>query len=339
MPELPEVETVRRELKSKILDKPIQSVEVINPVILRYSKLNLESIAFENQIRTITRIGKLLQFHFADDKYVLLAHLKMTGQFLYVNHGEVEAGIFPLLYASTPGGKKTAGSFREDQIQRMMRVSPFKGPVLDSEFARTRRGVQAGNHQPSTKNPQPFDKHTHLIFHFTDGSMLAYRDVRKFGYLTLIPSSELDQVNDRFGPDPLHDDYTLENFSKAFSGRKKSVKGVLLDQTLLAGIGNIYADEICHRTGIRPTKSSISLRKKDIKAMFDASQDILHNAISLGGTTMRDFARSDGSFGNFAFELQVYSRQGLSCNTCDSGTIKKIVHLQRGTHYCPQCQK
>ncbi len=119
MPELPEVETVRRELESKILNKPIQSVEVLNPIILRHSKLDLESVAFENQFSSITRIGKLLQFHFADNTHIMLAHLKMTGQFLYVEHGEVQAGIFPLLYASTPGGKKTAGNFREDQLKRI----------------------------------------------------------------------------------------------------------------------------------------------------------------------------------------------------------------------------
>ncbi|MDF2378715.1 MAG: bifunctional DNA-formamidopyrimidine glycosylase/DNA-(apurinic or apyrimidinic site) lyase [Candidatus Gracilibacteria bacterium] len=322
MPELPEVETVRRELESKILNKPIQSVEIREAMILRHSHLDLETIAYENQFSSIKRIGKLLQFFLADGKHVILAHLKMTGQFLYIEQGEVHAGIFPLLYASTPGGKKSAGNFRENQLQQIGSVSPFKVP-----------GVRDG------AQDSPFDKHTHLIFHFIDGSMLAYRDVRKFGYLTLIHQKDLDEVNAKYGPDPLHENYSLENFQQAFKNRKKSVKGVLMDQSLIAGIGNIYADEICHRTGIRPTKSSLRLRKKDKQAMYEASKDILNNAINKGGTTMRDFARSDGSAGNFAFELQVYSRQGSPCLRCSKGIIKKIVHNQRGTHYCSNCQK
>lgn len=304
MPELPEVETVRQELSVHILGKIIAKVTIHEKRIIKNSaplfRTSLEGRSFTK----IGRIGKLLQFIIDDEEHVLLAHLKMTGQFLYQKSGKIEAGIFPLLYASQAGGEKAAGQFREDQSKKGLEVA-----------------------------------HTHVIIQFQDGSRLAFRDVRKFGYLQLVRLSELDKVEKRFGIDPLRDDYTLESFMKAFQRRQKSIKAILMDQQLIAGIGNIYADEICHQTGLKPKRSASKLSKKQIEELYFASSDVIHNALRNKGTTLRDFTRPDGSNGENVFHLQVYGRTGEKCHRCSVGSIKKVVHLGRGTHYCPHCQK
>lgn len=303
MPELPEVETVRRQLESSILKKRIQSVQVRDPSILRQEIKDFTKMIEGNSFTSISRVGKLLIFHLSSGK-AMTAHLKMTGQFLHQQAGVIQAGIFPLLYASTAGGKKTAGRFREDQIQQGLQV-----------------------------------KHTHVLFEFEDGSVLAFRDVRKFGYLKGVSSEELQMIQQSYGIDPLDSLYTRENFHKAFERRQKPLKAVLMDQRLIAGIGNIYADEICHQTKLRPEKSAAKLSKKQLDELYYASSEILKNAVGHKGTTLRDFAGVDGEPGNFAFELKAYGRQGEPCLQCEKGVIRKITFQGRGTHYCPNCQR
>ena len=361
MPELPEVETVRRELEEKILDQPIELIEVIDPLVTRDSQLDLELLRGRS-FRSIRRIGKLLQFFFDDESLVLLAHLKMTGQFLYVDQGEVMAGVFPLLYASVRGGRPELRAGGPDNSPARHQAGC---PLLEREGYWGKEGVLSllgretvwggfGRLQHTSALDAPrltwderllggggrvsFDKHTQVVFQLENGSRLIYRDVRKFGYLKLVPVGALVEIEAKYGPDPLHEGYTFERFRQAFHGRKKSLKAVLMDQSLIAGLGNIYADEICHRVGIRPMRAASRLRKKDLEAIYEASKEVIQAALRCGGTTMRDFARSDGSAGNFAFQLQVYGRTGELCSTCGLGLIQKVVHIQRGTHFCGKCQ-
>jgi len=181
-------------------------------------------------------------------------------------------------------------------------------------------------------------QHTHVIITFEDQSVLAFRDVRKFGYLMIVSNAELENVKKHYGIDPLYPTFTKENFSRAFEKRQKPLKAVLMDQSLIAGIGNIYADEICHRTKIRPDKPSSKLTQKQLDELYYASSEIIRTAVDHKGTTFRDFAGADGEPGNYAFELKAYGRQGERCLQCSSGIIEKIIFHGRGTHYCRSCQ-
>jgi formamidopyrimidine-DNA glycosylase len=301
MPELPEVETVRRQLQDFVIGKEIRTLAVFENTIIKGDLMVLEKILTANRIIRMDRIGKLLQFHLSTG-HILLAHLKMTGQFLYQEAGKTKAGIYPLLYASVPGGKKTAGTFQENQ------------------------GRSA-------------DKHTHLVITFHDGSTLSYRDIRKFGYLMLIYAAELKTVEERYGIDPLRENFTREAFHQVFVRKQKSLKTVLMDQSLIAGIGNIYADEICHQTRLRPDTSVKNLSPKDLDALYYASADVIQKAVKNKGTTLRDYLSPDGQEGNNAFELKAYGRDGLECLQCGHGKIVKITHRGRGTHYCDTCQQ
>jgi len=304
MPELPEVETVRRQLEDKILGKTIRSVEIREKYPVKSSTQTFKKVLEGNQFSSIERIGKLMQFFMADGKQVMLAHMKMTGQFLYQSSGEIKAGIYPLLYASIAGRRKTAGRFREEQVT--------KGLAVD---------------------------HVHVLFHFEDSSVLAFRDQRKFGYLKLVSSDELEEINARFGIDPMMKNFTREAFQNAFSGRTKSLKAVLMDQHLIAGLGNIYTDEICHRAGIRPLRSVKRLKSKEISRLFEISKEVIEKAVKHHGTTFRDYTKPDGKGGSYAYQLQVYGRQGEKCLQCNQETITKVKYLGRGTHYCKSCQR
>jgi len=303
MPELPEVETVRQELEEQVLKRPIDRIEVRDSVVVRNPPQAFVRQLKGLHITAVSRIGKLLRFHLSNEQ-LLLAHLKMTGQFLFVEKGSITAGIYPLLYISAPGGKKTAGHFREQQGQKALNT-----------------------------------KHIHVVFHFTDGTALAFRDQRKFGYLQLVEQAEAEVITERYGIDPLLPGFTEEAFQNAFKGRKKSLKAVLMDQQLIAGLGNIYADEICHRVGIRPQRSVRRLSKKQLSATCIATKEIMEKAIAHKGTTFRDFTRTKGESGDFLYELLVYGRANSPCQTCNTGQIKKVQYLGRGTHYCTNCQQ
>lgn len=301
MPELPEVETVRQQLQNTVLKKEIKEVNVYEKRILRKSPDFFRETLINAAFQRIERIGKLLQLHLSTD-HILLAHLKMTGQFLYREDDVMKAGIFPLLYYSVPGGMKAAATFRERQ-------------------------------------KTAFDHHTHLIITFSDNSTLAFRDVRKFGYLDLISCDELKTIEEKYGIDPLRENFTKEAFHLSFKRRQKSLKAVLMDQTIIAGIGNIYADEICHQTKLNPTTPAPRLTSKQLDELYYACSEIIQKAVRHKGTTLRDYRTPDGKEGNFSFELKAYGREGLECLQCQQGKIIKETYLGRGTHYCNQCQR
>ncbi len=286
MPELPEVETIRRGLLAKILHKNIASVEVRKKSLvksqLNFFKKNLQ----HNKFIDIKRIGKLLIWQLSKGEHYLLVHLKMTGQLIYV--------------------------------------------VGDK--------IIAGGHNLPNLGKLP-NKYSHIIIHFTDGSRLFFNDLRQFGYFKLHPKKHHQQIADQFGIEPLTPDFTLANFSKALGKRKTSIKAVLLNQKLIAGLGNIYVDEICFRSQVRPTRSVSSLSKIEIKKLYSACLYIIKQAIAHRGTTFSDYLDTDGKVGNYEKYLKVYGRAGEKCLRCHKGIIKKVKLAGRGTHYCQNCQK
>ncbi len=288
MPELPEVETIRRDLEKKILNKKISKIKVIDPKIKKIGTLLPVNFLIGHKIKKADRIGKLLIFCL-DTGYFLLVHLKMTGQLIYQNKKE-----------TISGGHKTKISF----------VFPKKG-----------------------KN-----KYTRLIVYFQDGAKLFFNDLRKFGYARIVNKKELDKIKRGFGPEPGKNNFTLKNFQKIFRNKKTSVKAVLLNQKNVAGIGNIYADEILFASKIMPGRKANLLLKKEIANIFKNTQKIIKKAVKWRGTTFGDYVDGRGQKGNFSRFLEIYGREEKKCRVCGK-KIKKIKLAGRGTRFCPECQK
>ncbi|MBT9544762.1 MAG: bifunctional DNA-formamidopyrimidine glycosylase/DNA-(apurinic or apyrimidinic site) lyase [Candidatus Sericytochromatia bacterium] len=183
------------------------------------------------------------------------------------------------------------------------------------------------------------DKHTHLKLSFSGGIQLYFRDIRKFGRVELLSPAELAAHPGllKLGVEPLGPDYTWSYFQKRLKGQR-AIKAFLLDQTQIAGLGNIYVDEALFAAGILPTRATASLKKSEAQKLHVAIPAILSQAIASGGTTLKDYLHPDGQGGEHKEDLQVYGRGKLPCLRCGK-TLEKTVVAQRGTHFCPQCQK
>lgn len=274
MPELPEVETVRRTLLSLIKGKTIKEVSVFWPKIIKKPD-DVEQ--FKDALRgqtvlDIGRRGKFLKFYL--DDYVLVSHLRMEGKY----------GLYD----------KT----------------------------------------------EPYDKHTHVLFTFTDDTQLRYRDVRKFGTMHLFKKGEeeLALPLSQLGPEPFSESFTAEYLKKYLMKTHRKIKTVLLDQTVVVGLGNIYVDEALFRANIHPERIASSLKPDEITALHQEIVQTLGEAIEKGGSTIRSYVNSQGKIGMFQLELFVYGRKNEHCKKCGTN-IEKTVVAGRGTHFCPNCQK
>lgn len=182
-------------------------------------------------------------------------------------------------------------------------------------------------------------KFTHIIFEFNDGSRLFFNDMRQFGYMKIVDKEELKAIKRKFGIEPLQDGFNWDNFEKIFKNRKTNIKNILLNQQLISGIGNIYADEILFKSSIMPTRKADTLSEKELKKIFKNTEAVIKKAIKYKGTTFSDYIDSDGKKGNYSGLLKVYGRAGKKCLKCKKAEIKKIKLSGRGTSYCPVCQK
>ncbi len=284
MPELPEVETIRQDLRKKILNKKIKSVFVSGKAKVNKSHPAFKKYLIGKKFVDIDRVGKLIIFVLDNKKY-LLVHLKMTGQLIYKN------------------GKK----------------------------------IIAGGH-PEPRIDEVPNKFTRVSFELASGGNLYFNDVRRFGYVNIVGQEELDKIKSNFGIEPLQPDFTLENFKKALSNRRTSIKAVLLNQKLLAGIGNIYADESCFLAEVRPAKPVNKLTGLQVKKLHKAIEKVINKAIEMRGTTFNDYKDSEGNSGYFGNFLKVYGRGGEKCVKCKD-ILKRTVVVGRGTVYCLKCQK
>ncbi len=288
MPELPEVETVRLQLLHKVKGRTISKIKIHNPKTTNNDK-NFTKKLVGQTIDHIDRVGKLMIFSFAkqDDLFVL-AHLKMTGQFFYVDkNGDV-------------GG---------------------------------------GGHSLSERDKKDLpNNHTRVSLYFTDDASLHFNDMRKFGYLKLATASAVTLARGRFGPEPIHKAFDVEEFTKKLKKRKTPIKAALLDQTFIAGLGNIYADETLFEANVRPTIKADLITMKAAAAIAAASGTIMNKAITVGGTTFQHFADTEGKIGNYTNYLKVFGKQNTPCPRCGT-IIEKTKVAGRGTHFCPKCQK
>ncbi len=260
--------------------------------------------------------------------------------------------------------KNTLGTFRSNllksrikDIRRLgkliiIKIDSKKYPYLLIHLKMTgqliycsKNSVVAGGHSEQGDGKKTFrdickpGKYTHIILKFGDGSVLHYNDLRQFGLLKLVSAKDLPDAIKNYGKDALDSKYSLSWFIDSLKKRKTSIKQLLLDQKILAGIGNIYADEILFRAGVRPFRKVNVLKKAEIEKIYKQIKPILKQAIKYRGTTFSDFVDSKGKKGNFSKLLNVYGRNNEQCLKCKKAKIIKIKLGGRGTHYCPNCQK
>jgi formamidopyrimidine-DNA glycosylase len=191
-------------------------------------------------------------------------------------------------------------------------------------------------------------KHEHIVFHLGDGTTVRYSDARRFGYMDLIPRSALDThaLFKGLGVEPLGAEFTPEWLAARLKGKTTSIKAALVDQRLIAGLGNIYACEALFRARISPLRLAGSLATKSGKptkttqVLVAAIKAVLEDAIKAGGSSLRDYRRADGELGEFQHRFRVYGREGKPCSRkgC-GGTVRRIVQGGRSTFYCPTCQR
>ena len=194
---------------------------------------------------------------------------------------------------------------------------------------------------PGPISEDPMNKFLHLIFFLNNGWQLAISDLRKFAKVELWDRKELESLKEfkKIGPEPLEKNFTFEKFKKALSKKKKGkIKQILMDQNVIAGIGNIYSDEILWQAKVHPFKDVSKLKEEELKKIYLAMREILKKAILAKGESISDFRRISGERGGFDPLRKVYRREGEKCSRCGS-IIKKIKIGGRSAHFCPNCQK
>ena len=190
-------------------------------------------------------------------------------------------------------------------------------------------------------DPSDIGKHDHLLVETDEGRRLSLRDPRRFGSVDLVPTKELDEwpAFKALGPEPLGGTIDGEWLKRKFEGRTAAVKLLLLDQRVVAGIGNIYACEALFRARIDPRKAAGRVSRAKLDALAEAIPAVLHEAIRAGGSTLRDFAAPDGELGYFSKQFDVYDREGERCRDGCPGRVRRIVQGGRSTFFCPACQR
>lgn len=272
MPELPEVETVRRGLLKIAAGRKISGIDVYYGKTITNDVEKFRQALIGQTITTVDRRGKYLLFRFTND-LTMVSHLRMEGK--YFNQ-------------------------------------PIGGPI---------------------------DKHTHVVFEFTDGSELCYHDTRKFGRMTLVKTGEEMTVGGlkTIGPEPTASDFTLPYFKAILAKSRGKIKPFLLNQRHVAGLGNIYADEVLWMSKVNPEQPANSLTEQQIKDLHDSIIKELAKAIKYKGTTVHSFTNAFGDAGAFQNQLNAYGHAGDRCPRCGTKMVKVKV-AQRGTTFCPHCQ-
>jgi len=299
MPELPEVENLRIGLEKNILGQKISSVEVRNSKIISgkgtlRTASNKKTKEFESELKgerfiAVKRRAKNLIFELTHDK-IILAHLKMTGQFAY------KANI----------GKKSI----------------------------------VGGHPIEISESTLPNKHTHIIFKLEKGT-LYFNDTRKFGYVIYFKDKDIFEKENHFGNlglEPLDKSFNVGYLSEKLKSKKGKIKAVLMNQDVVTGIGNIYADESLFEAGINPTRNASTLRKKELEKLYTAIVRIIKQAIKVGGSSVATYRLLDETQGNYAREHKVYGKAGKNCTKCGKPLEKTTVQT-RATVFCPRCQK
>lgn len=312
MPELPEVETIARGLARLLPGLEVQDVWHDWQKSFPNAPSDVARFLVGAKVKDINRRGKVLIIGLSSD-YSLVIHLKMTGQLVFISKNE----------------RKLVSSKRQ-----LVRKTNSKLPISNSKKF-------GGGHPSGSLVGDLPDKSTRVVLDFTDGSKLFFNDQRKFGWMRLLPTVEVPEIDfmKKVGPEPLEDDFTVDRFINRLKTRKNSpAKAVLLDQTVLAGVGNIYADESLWMAKVHPLKSVRAVSRPKLIHLYDALREVLQLSIEKGGSTDRNYVDAKGKKGSYLDFAQVFRKDGQPCPRCGT-TIIKIRAAGRGTHICPVCQR
>ncbi len=285
MPELPEVETVRRGLAPALVGKRIAKAKTKRGDLRFPFPTRFAARLKGRRVDALERRAKYLLAHL-DDGMVWITHLGMTGRW------------------SVIGAKQQPGDFYYSE--------------------------------------PPDPTHTHVIIDMESGKRLEFNDPRRFGYMDLIAEDALEAHPwfKGLGPEPLGNAFNLPYLKKALAGKKAPIKAALLDQRVVAGLGNIYVVEALYRASIAPTKEAGRISTQRLEKLFHAIRAVLEEAIEAGGSTLSDYAQVDGAQGGFQHRFRVYDREGETCLTKDcGGTIQRLTQAGRSTFWCRRCQR
>jgi formamidopyrimidine-DNA glycosylase len=315
MPELPEVETIARGLATRISGDVIETIWLgQKPEPLKSPAREIAATLEHSRIATVRRVGKHIVFDLEQN-------------------GNVERALLP---AESLGAKKLHPGTKKDP--------PRPSSMLYTEADKSVRPTQSSTqshwivHLGMTGRLQVCEpkseilKHTHAILKLASGRELRFVDPRRFGRLSVARAGAFQAG----GIEPLEVD--LDRFIALFRGRKTPIKSALLNQKLLRGVGNIYADESLFRAGIRPRRRACTITREQLARLFAAVKEVLREAIALGGSSISDYVDSNGEEGFFQLQHRVYAREGEPCLVCKT-PIKRIVIAGRSSHYCHKCQK
>ena len=312
MPELPEVETIRRGLEKYILNKKIVQIKVLE----KKSFLGEKKEAEGARVLELDRKGKALIIKLSNKRSFLI-HLRMTGQLI--------ARDF---------------SYYEEKSRRKesSKISKSKSAVSDLEMINNH--TFGGGHPSDNFVDVLPNKQTRVIIFFEDGSRLFFNDQRKFGFIKVLLTEKIgeDEFIRKLGKEPW--EISLEDFYGKLQRHKNSpIKAVILDQTVVAGLGNIYADEALYFSGIKPTRKAGEVSREEAERLILGAKTVMERSLEAGGSTIKNYVKADGTRGDYLdLFAKVYGRAGEKCEKC-GGEIKKIKVGGRGTHYCEECQK
>ena len=280
MPELPEVETVRRGLAPHLEGRIIARAEARRPDLRWPLPPDLVQVLTGARVTGLRRRSKYILADM-EDRGSLLLHLGMSGRMLI--EGEAQ------------------GEFHRD--------------------------------------PAILNRHDHVVFWNDLGTRITFNDARRFGMVDLVAPGAEHPLLAHLGPEPLSDDFSAEVLGRAFSGRRAPVKAALLDQRIVAGLGNIYVSEALHRAGIDPRRQAGAIGATELAALVGHIRDVLIEAIAAGGSSLRDHRQATGELGYFQHSFRVYDREGAPCPSpgCP-GVIGRIVQSGRSSYFCPLCQ-
>ncbi len=281
MPELPEVETVRRGLQPHLEGERILRAEARRPDLRWPLPPDLVQVLTGARVTGLRRRSKYILADL-EDRGSLLLHLGMSGRMLIEDEAQ--------------------GAFHRD--------------------------------------PAILPRHDHVVFWTERGTRITFNDARRFGMVDLIAPGAVHPLLAQLGPEPLSDEFTPEILGRAFDGRRAPVKAALLDQRIVAGLGNIYVSEALHRAGIDPRRAAGRIGAGRLSALVGHIRDVLVEAIAAGGSSLRDHRQATGELGYFQHAFRVYDREGAPCPSpgC-TGSIRRIVQSGRSSYFCPDCQK
>lgn len=281
MPELPEVETVRRGLLPHLEGRIIARAEARRPDLRRPLPPDLVQVLTGARVTGLRRRSKYLIADL-EDRGALLLHLGMSGRLLI-------------------------------------------------------EGAETANYH---RDPAILPRHDHVVFENDLGTRITFNDARRFGMVDLIRPGAEEALFANLGPEPLSDDFTPDMLAARLAGRAAPIKAALLDQGIVAGLGNIYVSESLYRAGIDPRRASGRISRARLGALVGHIRDVLNEAIAAGGSSLRDHRQANGELGYFQHSFRVYDREDAPCPTpgC-SGTIHRIVQSGRSSFFCPLCQR